>query len=944
MADIDITVGLNDRASRHLKNIDRAASSLKNTLRLAAGAAAAFASGAVARGIINQYTQFERYRTVLTTFLGSQTKANEELKRLQQLANNLPQDLADITEAFTIFSRFGLDTSAESLSAFSNIATANAKSFAQLGEAVADALTGEFERLKEFGIKVARENDKFVARIGEDQVAVATSTQDLVRQLQALGEEGGRFGGAAAANADTLNQSFSNLSGAIFEASVNIGEGLRPALKGAVEDLTTMIRQNEELQKSLGVGLGEAIKTSAAGIKLIADNIELVKNAALAYLGLRFANAIVNLTTKVSSAVKATQTLGGMLGTVMKVAMRFITPLRIIGAVVLGAVTAFHFLQDTMFNVGDTMASFGEVVQAIGQIIGDVFAKAFAFVKDIVKGQIENVKNIIVAVPGVITDVGNKIMSGFHQAFSFVRELVFNAITSVRSYIAESSSPVAEAMRRVAQGFRDGFNRVLNTVIASFTQIKHIVTQLPSFFVGAFDGVMSVAQGFGDAIVKKFSNIFEAIKLAGSFEFSEAYAKLGEDTGFSFAESFKKGFGDSGINLMDTSDIFDVDRITQAGDAIKDTYGSASAFVTGVALPALTELKDMTVTQAEVLLNDVKGAYEAVTKTIENKIIANRAELEEAEKLNDMMDYQDHILRIASGSQEVYKEKVEETTEVIQQGTVALSGYEKFLLRIGNSASASAAELGYAMQAKQHFTEQLTQGKISIDVYAEAMDRLNRILGVQQKSTEKVTKTVKESNKAIVEDTKTVTEIIQDKINGMSGSISSTFTDVFLGLKDGFTALEDIALSVVKTIVNTLMEEFLVKPLLKNISQAIGGAFGGGMGGGGLFGGGGMGSLFGLGLSFLTGGFFAEGGNVPTGRKPIVVGEKGPELFLPGRAGQVVPNTDLTGADAGDLTINFNINAIDTQTGTEFIVENKRVITGVIQDAYRRRGSAGPLG
>ena len=69
MADIDITVALNDRASQQLRNLDRAARGVTNTLRLAAGAAAAFATGAVVQGIGGQYLAYERYRTVLTTFL-----------------------------------------------------------------------------------------------------------------------------------------------------------------------------------------------------------------------------------------------------------------------------------------------------------------------------------------------------------------------------------------------------------------------------------------------------------------------------------------------------------------------------------------------------------------------------------------------------------------------------------------------------------------------------------------------------------------------------------------------------------------------------------------------------------------------------------------------------------------------------------------------------------
>ena len=284
-----------DQSSRSLRNIDSSLQRVGRTARTVGVTLAGLAAGNIARGIVNQYREFERYRTVLTTFLGSSQRANAELDRLQVLANSLPQDLQDITQAFTILSRNGIDTSSESLTAFSNIATANAKSFSQLGEAVADALTGEFERLKEFGIKVSRENGQFVARIGNQQVALASNTTDLVTQLRALGEEGGKFGGAAANNADTLDQSFSNLAGAIFETSIAFGEALKPELKEFVDLTSQLLRDNKELATSLGSGVGEAVGVLANAMSIVADNIDLVTSALRLLIGFKILSYFGNI-------------------------------------------------------------------------------------------------------------------------------------------------------------------------------------------------------------------------------------------------------------------------------------------------------------------------------------------------------------------------------------------------------------------------------------------------------------------------------------------------------------------------------------------------------------------------------------------------------------------------------------------------------------------------
>jgi len=52
---------------------------------------------------------------------------------------------------------------------------------------------------------------------------------------------------------------------------------------------------------------------------------------------------------------------------------------------------------------------------------------------------------------------------------------------------------------------------------------------------------------------------------------------------------------------------------------------------------------------------------------------------------------------------------------------------------------------------------------------------------------------------------------------------------------------------------------------------------------------------------------FAAGGRPPVG-KPAIVGEKGPELFVPRQAGTIVPNDQL-GGGGGSVNISVNVDA-----------------------------------
>jgi lambda family phage tail tape measure protein len=85
---------------------------------------------------------------------------------------------------------------------------------------------------------------------------------------------------------------------------------------------------------------------------------------------------------------------------------------------------------------------------------------------------------------------------------------------------------------------------------------------------------------------------------------------------------------------------------------------------------------------------------------------------------------------------------------------------------------------------------------------------------------------------------------------------------------------------------------------------------------------------------------YAEGGNPPVG-VPSLVGERGPELFVPSRAGTIIPNHQLSQALGGGsgTTINgpyiASMNAIDTQSGIQFLAKNKMTIWSMNQSANR---------
>jgi hypothetical protein len=110
--------------------------------------------------------------------------------------------------------------------------------------------------------------------------------------------------------------------------------------------------------------------------------------------------------------------------------------------------------------------------------------------------------------------------------------------------------------------------------------------------------------------------------------------------------------------------------------------------------------------------------------------------------------------------------------------------------------------------------------------------------------------------------------------------------------------------------------------------------------------------LFSMGIKFLFSSFsaspgagkgaylpFADGGDPPV-NKASMVGERGPELFIPKTAGTIIPNHQLA-AMGGGQTINYNgpyiasMSAIDTQSSVQFLAKNKQAVWATYQSANR---------
>ena len=79
-----------------------------------------------------------------------------------------------------------------------------------------------------------------------------------------------------------------------------------------------------------------------------------------------------------------------------------------------------------------------------------------------------------------------------------------------------------------------------------------------------------------------------------------------------------------------------------------------------------------------------------------------------------------------------------------------------------------------------------------------------------------------------------------------------------------------------------------------------------------------------------------QGGRMNQGQ-PYLVGEAGPELVVPDRASNVVPNGQLGGMGKA-VTVNFNISTVDARGFNELLVNSRGTIVNMINSAVNEKG------
>ena len=205
-----------ERAER---TVSRAVSKMRRNIRALIGVFAAdkiIGFGAdIARGLIDTAAKFEQFESVLGSIQGSSEAARRSMDWIGEFAATTPYSIEQVTDSFVRLKAYGLDPTGGTLRTLGDTAAAMGKPLIQAVEAIADAVTGENERLKEFGIKAQMNGDKvayaWTDASGKTRRVVVDNNREIIQStLEAIFNS--KYAGAMSAMSHTWDGILSNIA------------------------------------------------------------------------------------------------------------------------------------------------------------------------------------------------------------------------------------------------------------------------------------------------------------------------------------------------------------------------------------------------------------------------------------------------------------------------------------------------------------------------------------------------------------------------------------------------------------------------------------------------------------------------------------------------------------------------------------------------------------
>ena len=352
----------------------QAQSNLKGLKAQVGGLGTAFkalALGFVVKSTIDAIRTFQDLKQVLKTVEGDATKAAKSFELIKKFTAQTTFQLDEVTQAFITFRNAGLNPTEDFMRNIGNIAAGMDRRLDEVARAVFNATTGEFEMLKNLGIKVKTEGNKLTVNFKGIVKTIDNDGKSIVNLINEIGKV--NFASGIENAAATMSGAISNLDDQIKILQNDIGEGgLTQAVTDVIRSMTAAAGKGESLAKTLGAGLGRAVRFVADNFKLLAIAVGVFIGGAVVTRVVAMVTAFIAMAKAIKAAVVTMYALNAAMGKNLfyKVAQ---------GIVLLGGALAAYFgsSKDAVAETADGLKELDKQLKEIqkgsdGDFLGDL--------------------------------------------------------------------------------------------------------------------------------------------------------------------------------------------------------------------------------------------------------------------------------------------------------------------------------------------------------------------------------------------------------------------------------------------------------------------------------------------------------------------------------------------------------------------------------------------
>jgi len=640
------------RATNNLKEQRTATNRLGSGMRMLRGLLVGVASSMALVGgkkwLVDSNANMETYQNTLEVIMGSQEEAIKQLEWAEKFAGGTPFQIGDIVEATTRLESYGLQ-SEKVLGITGDMASVMGKDLMQAVEAVADAQTGEVERLKEFGITkdMIEEQAEMLGTNPINNKGQITDMKAFNAALFSLMEE--RFEGGMAMQMETWDGMMSNakdfwsrlgrtLGEPIFEEAKLQLEGLLEYLSfledsGAIDRWATNVENSLTAVKN---GINNYIKP---GVFFMIGAAQAIRNN-WDWIGPFVEGLVVTLGSylMITKGIAFYQTVAAGIQWAYNAA---ITAYQTLGLIAIGITEGWAGVQ-TALNIALNANPIGLVVASIALLVGGLilaYRKSETFrnivnsvwdtiwtkVKPIVDSLRNSIVNAFSAVLNWVNTYWPKIEQIISFVWAFLGPFVMAKINIIKTAVINGFSLIFDTVRRV-MGMVGAIVRISWSIISGIFGVG--LSLLTGDWEGAWEAMLSMLSGIWTGIEQFFTELGGLFLDAGGTIINTLVTGI-QTAAMAPVEAVKNVF-EKVRNLLPFSDAKDgpFSNLTGSGQAIITTIidgiENKATKIYDTVTNVFEKVKDFALTPINGILNAVDNVFSGVRNSvldIYNKVV-----------------------------------------------------------------------------------------------------------------------------------------------------------------------------------------------------------------------------------------------------------------------------------------------------------------------------------